>query len=167
MGFLKKEYVEGLGDVLRQLDVVKNSLRNKHLRKAMADVSRNVLWSARARTPKRRGILYRSLGRKVRVYRKSGVVVAVVGARVGFKEQVGVRKRDSRSGVKYPRHAGDPVFADPTKYLHLVELGTRRTQAAHMLRDAAAAARPMMTRRVVEAVNAALAEAASRRGGGR
>lgn len=158
MAFLQKEVVTGLDEVLSGLDGLKKSLRTKHLRKATNDIARNILWGAKARTPKRRGILYKSLGRKVKVY-KSGVLVAIVGARKEYRQQVGVRVKDSGPSAKYPKKAGDPIFANPTKYLHLVELGTSRGKAHHMLRDAARAARSMMRSRVVEAVEDALAEA--------
>lgn len=165
MATIEKEYVTGLQGVLSQLDGIKKSLRNKHLKRATNEISRAILWGARSRVPRRLGTLYKSLGRKVKVYRGSGVAVAVVGARKGYKEQVAVRVKDSRPGTKYPKKAGDAVYADPVKYLHLVELGTVRTKAHHALRGAAKAARPMMADAVRAAVGAALAEAAAKGGG--
>lgn len=137
MPFAVKARVEGVQDLIAQLDGLKKSLRNKILRKAVSNAGKTLLWAARARASgfKRTGLLYKSLGRKVKVY-PSGAVVAIVGARKGFKQVIGVRKRDSRPGTKYPKAAGDPIYADPTKYLHLVELGTRRSRAYEPLKQA-------------------------------
>lgn len=137
MGFNVKARVDGIADLMAQLDGLKKSVRNKILRKAVSNAGKTLLWAARARVAgfKRTGLLYKSLGRKVKVY-PSGAVVAIVGARKGFKQIIGVRKRDSRPGTKYPKAAGDPIYADPTKYLHLVELGTKRSRAYEPLKQA-------------------------------
>lgn len=68
---------------------------------------------AKPRIPKRFGNLRKSYGRKVKKY--GSKVVGLVGARKGFRVQIGVRVRG--------KHKGQPIFADPTKYDHLVEFG--------------------------------------------
>lgn len=119
--------VEGLEEVLKQLDEFPKKLRNKHLKKAVNDASKTVLQGAKARCPRESGLLRKSLGRKVKVYRHSGVVMGIVGARLGFKQEV------TRGKGKWKSMQ---VVSNPVKYLHLVELGTTRTQASHFLRDA-------------------------------
>lgn len=161
MPFVEKQYLEGLADVLRKLDELPKRLRNKHLKKAVGNAARTILWAAKARTPKRRGVLYKSLGRKVKLYRNSGVAVAIVGARTGFRQVVGTRVRDSRPGTKYPKKAGDPIYADPTKYLHLVELGTSRSAGVHMLRDAIAQNKAAIADEMRKALEDAVKEAAA------
>ena len=157
MAFKVKEHVTGLKEILQAMDDLPKNLRKKHLRKAMSDIAKKILWAAKARTPRGTGLLRKSLGRKIKVY-PSGVVVGIVGARRGFRQQVGERVKDSRPGTKYPKQAGDPIYVDPTKYLHLVELGTVRSKAAHMLRDALAEGRAMATARFRQALEDAVKE---------
>lgn len=141
MPYVEKEYLTGLEATVKAFDAFPKRLRNKHLRRGMNAVGKDLLWAAKARTPKRTGLLYKSLGRKSKTYRGGAVIVAIVGARKGFRKQVGVRVFDSRPGTRYPKKAGDPVYADPTKYLHLVNLGTARSRAYRVLQDALRQAR--------------------------
>jgi len=71
------------------------------------------------------GTLKKSLGYKVDS-KKSGFAKAVIGARRGYKRQVGV--------IKTGPNAGTPVMADPAKYLHLVEYGTRNAPATRFVK---------------------------------
>lgn len=155
--------VEGTEKIAAAFATLKASLQKKHLRKAMNAAGKDVLWAARSETPKRTGILYKSLGRKVKVY-KAGVVVAIVGARMGFRQAVGAYKRDSRPGTKYPHKAGEPRMVNPVKYLHLVELGAKRTQARRMLANALSRGRPAVQGYLEDAMQAAIAEAAAKGG---
>lgn len=136
MPYVEKEYLTGLEATLRAFGEMPKRLARKHLRRGVNAIGKDLLWAAKARTPKRTGLLYKSLGRKVKSYRSGAVVVAIVGARKGFRKQVGVRVKDSRPGTKYPKRKGDPIYADPTKYLHLVNLGTFRSRAYRMLQEA-------------------------------
>jgi hypothetical protein len=142
---------------------LKRSLQKKHLRKAMNAAGKQLLWAVRGRTPKRTGLLYKSLGRKVKTY-KSGIVVAIVGARVGFRKPVGVRQKPGVvRGV--PRKAGEPIFADPTKYLHLVEGGhSGGAQPKRILAGSLQALGPEVVKLVEAAMQAAIAEAAQKGG---
>lgn len=63
-----------------------------------------VLKDARRRCPRRDGLLAKSLGKKLKKYKRSGSAVVLVGPRKGFK--------DIQTG------------ADPVNYAHLVEFGT-------------------------------------------
>lgn len=125
-----------LTEALKALKDLPRKLKKKAIRQVANAGAKKLKWAARKLVPIRHGLLKKSLGQKVKVY-PSGVAVGMVGAREGFKQQVGVRKQDSRPGARYPKKAGDPVYANPTKYLHLVELGTRRgAKARHFLRRA-------------------------------
>lgn len=114
-------------DALRRLNGLKQGKRNAILRTAATKSARLVLASAKAnlrtRTKlqkklgiTRHGILLKSLGVKIASYEHT--VVALIGPRKGFKEQIGVRTRDGKHGKK-----GDPIYEDPTKIAHLVEYG--------------------------------------------
>lgn len=74
------------------------------------------------------GLLKKSLGQKVKTYAKSNTVVAIVGPRKGFRKRIGTITRG--------KNKGQPVYADPVKYAHLVELGTRHSSPKPFLRPA-------------------------------
>lgn len=114
--------IEGLADVLRALDGVGKKVRKKALRKAVTKAARTVLWAAKATVKKKTGLLRRSLGQRIKVYRESGAVVGIVGPRTGFKQEV------TRDGKK--------VLSNPTRYAHLVELGAGRPAAYPFLEPA-------------------------------
>ena len=70
----------------------------------------------------RTGALRRSIGVKMKTYRNSGAVVAIVGPRSkpSFKAQIPLRSR----------------VADPLRYAHLLERGTKFSKARPFLRPA-------------------------------
>ncbi len=125
---------EGSELILAAFQDLDKKVKKKYLKKAQGEVARLVLWAARARTPKRSGssiygsgTLYRSLGQKVKVW-SNGNVTAIVGARLGYDRQVGTRVRGKKKG--------EAIYVRPTKYLHLVELGTSHSRGVHMLQEA-------------------------------
>lgn len=122
MPFAIQARIEGVAEVLKALDGVDAKLRKKGVRAAVSKGGQVILSRARKTAPKQTGLLKKSLGKKVKVYRHSGNAVAVVGPRTGFR---GVVTRDGRQ-----------VTGDPTKYAHLVELGTVRAKAKPFLRPA-------------------------------
>jgi HK97 gp10 family phage protein len=89
---------------------------NKIVKKAMGEAGKIILKEAKGGIPRESGLLKKSMGRKVKVYRGSGAVVAIVGPRTGFVQIVDVK------GLGGIRHS---VLRDPTKYAHLVEGGTK------------------------------------------
>lgn len=115
--------IEGLGEVLARLDGVEKKTKKKILRKAVGQAGKILLKAAKQRAQKKSGLLRKSLGRKVKVYRNSGVAVAIVGPRTGYRQEV------SRDGRK-------PVMSDPIRYAHLVELGTSHSAAFPFLTPA-------------------------------
>ncbi len=66
------------------------------------------------------GLLRKAQGYKVKVY-GSGIGVSIGGTRSGFRKQIGVYIRGKKSG--------QPIYADPRKYAHLVINGIRRGTA--------------------------------------
>lgn len=165
MATIKAEF-EGLGNVLAQLRGIDERVRKTALRKVVnaATVRLNSDANARVPTRKPRGIpahwsytgkqLKRSMGRKVKQY--GGTAVGIVGARKGFRIQVGVLTRDGPLDSKRQGKKGDPVFVDPTKYLHLVLLGTGRSPGTNFLAAAKQSAAPDILAQSAAIVDAAI-----------
>ena len=107
MAFAIKGEITGLADVFRQLRNVDKKVRNRLLKKAIRAASKLVLTSAKAKVAVRTGLLRKSLGIKVKVYRKSGIVVGIVGPRTGYKG------------------SGKDPDENPTNIAHLVEKGRK------------------------------------------
>jgi HK97 gp10 family phage protein len=151
MPFQVKSSVTGVEEAIRALQDVDKKLRKKLLRKAVNEASKIVLRAAKGYAPVKTRLLRRSLGRKVKVYSGTGAVVAWVGPRMGFRETVGTRTRGKRKG--------DPVFANPVKYAHLVERGTKRSRAIPFLGPAGEstqdAARDAMRKILIEGLEKA------------
>lgn len=119
-----KVRIDGLQDVMKRLRAVDSKVQKKILRKALGKGSKIVLAEEKAQAPRETGLLRKSLGRKTKVYRHSGVVVVIVGPRTGMKQDV---RRHGRNKLRPAR------AADPTKYAHLAGPGRRQvfmTQAA-------------------------------------
>lgn len=111
MGFLAKAKIDGLDQVFARLAGMKRRVKNTILRKAMRRSAALVLKAAKTNlVAKDTGLLRKSLGSNVKAYRSNGVVVAIIGPRKGFRQQV-------------TRKDGASVMADPVKYAHLVEKG--------------------------------------------
>lgn len=149
-----EEVIEGADELIAALRRVAPALQKRYLKKAQNENGKQLLRLVKGRTPKRSGQLKRSLGRKVKVYRESGVVVALVGARQGFRIQGGIRTRG--------RKKGQPHFINPTKYLHLVELGTTHSQARRMINSSLAEMRSAIKANLTEAMQRALGAAAAK-----
>jgi hypothetical protein len=165
MGTIKAEFT-GMGNVLAQLRGIDERVRKKALRKVVSAASARLNSDAKARVPTRkpRGIpsnwsytgkqLKRAMGRKVKSY--GGTAVGIVGARKGYRIQVGVLTRDGPAGSKRQGKKGDPVFVDPVKYLHLVLLGTGHSPATNFLAAARDAAAPDILAQSAKIVDAAI-----------
>jgi HK97 gp10 family phage protein len=110
-GFRVKAELTGIKDLVGTLARLKKAVRNKLLRGAVGDGSKILLQAVKAKAPRESGLMRKSLGRRLKVYRNSGTVVGIVGPRTGFKREVSV---GGRAGGR-----------NPTKYAHLVEGGRR------------------------------------------
>lgn len=89
----------------RRIDAIDRRAGTKAVKAGINEITKAVLRDAKEMTPVRTGQLRKSLGRRIKVYRNSRVVVGIVGPRTGFKILVD----------------GKPV--NPAKYAHLVEYG--------------------------------------------
>lgn len=114
-----KVRIRGLEQTLRALDGVKRGVRNRVIRAAVNAASTPVLKEIKSRVPKETGLLRRSIGRKMWTAKRTGTVIAIIGPRRKFRQQV-IAKKGWRKGKI--RHS-DSTFSDPTKYAHLVEYG--------------------------------------------
>lgn len=114
-----KAKVDGLQEITRVLEELDGKLRKKVLRKAVSAAGSLMLKRAKQLAPAETKLLRKSLGRKVKVY-SSGVAVAIVGPRKGYRQQI-LRKKGKWRAAPPPPSG----YADPTKYGHLVELGTQ------------------------------------------
>ena len=88
----------------------------------------------------RGGLLRKALHYKVKQYRKGKIMVAIVGVRPGFRTQIGIMTRGSKPQTEMTRakvrKAGTPIFADPVKYIHLIDRGTRDAAAIPIIEPA-------------------------------
>lgn len=121
MAFKIKAEITGLEDLVKQLrDELPRRMQSKILKKAIGDGSKVILKAARQKVPKgETGLLKKSLGRRIKVYRLSGKVIAMVGPRTGFKKTKAGRVR-TKLGEEF-----SSAQVDPSKYAHLVEKGTK------------------------------------------
>lgn len=103
-------------DLLASIEGLKKAVRTRVLKAAVTAGCRVIRKRAKAGAARESGLLAKSLGQKVTVDRRSGVVIGKVGPREGFRQDV------TRSRGKWL-----PVTAlsDPIKYAHLVEFGTK------------------------------------------
>ena len=101
---------------------------NKILRKAVTEASRIVKTAVKgnADATQRFGFLAKSIGVKVKTYK--GVAVAVVGPRSKWSKTKGVYVKG--------KHKGEAKMFKPSKYAHLIEKGTKRSQAHPFLKPA-------------------------------
>jgi HK97 gp10 family phage protein len=143
--------VTGLDEVLGRMRGLAAKVQKKVAKDAVGKAGQIILWDAKGRVRKVSGLLRKSLGRKVKVYRNTGVATAVVGPRRGFKVVLGVRVRGKAAGKTY--------HADPTHYSHLVEKGTNRSQAFPFLGAALEASRGACEKAMADTIMAAVQEA--------
>ncbi len=111
MSFKLNSNLQGVNEMLAKLTGIDRKMRKKVARKAVAQGSTVLLRAMKPDTPEATGLMKRSLGKKVVTIKRSGVVVAFVRPRPG-------------QGAMALRN-GHPVYSDPAKYGHLVELGTK------------------------------------------
>jgi len=113
--------VELIGDkkLRRKLQQLAGGAQRRIVRPAVSKALTPINRAAKRRCPVETGLLKRSIGKKVKAYKWSGTVWGGVGPRVGYKKQM-----------------PDGSWRNPTKYAHLVELGTVGLAARPFLRPA-------------------------------
>jgi HK97 gp10 family phage protein len=88
-----------------KLDAIGKNAGTKAIRGGINELTKTVLAEAKANVPVRTGQLRKSLGRKVKTYRESKIVVGIVGPRKGFRVII------------------NGAAVNPSNYAHLVEFG--------------------------------------------
>ncbi|MCP4617177.1 MAG: hypothetical protein GY844_12190 [Bradyrhizobium sp.] len=137
--------LEGHGRLLRKLRRLPQTVQRRVMRPAVSKALTPVNRDAKRRAPRATGLLKKSIGKKVKVYRHSGTVWGAVGVRRGYK----ARMPDGR-------------YRDPDKYAHLVELGTQHSPAQPFLRPAMDANRERALAILADTVRAGLAKEAAK-----
>lgn len=181
---IRVQYSVDISRPLRQMSVLKVAVRNKVLRKAITKASQAMTKLAKRLVPVRKrsdrglvddyrgGLLKKSIGYKVKIYRTTGNAVAIVGPRSGFRKAIGITKRSGRPGKlnldspkrrkrRDPRPVGTTIYADPVNYAHLVEYGTRHSAAQPFLRPTAKLGAHTLARALHDGVGEAIAKAAA------
>jgi hypothetical protein len=131
MAFAVKAELHGLEKALASLARVRKGARGKIQRKALTPAVKHVSRLARVYAPAESGLLRRSLGTRVQVYRRSGAAVGLVGPRSGFRQtragrvRTALGKRILKGVTLGGRKNAVNQIRNPTKYAHLVELGRK------------------------------------------
>src|SRR6185369_7962783 len=117
--------IDGLGEVLGKLRSLRDSMQRRVLRTAVTKAARVAAKAAKAKAPKDSGLLKKSIGSKVVTYPATNTVVAIIGPRKGFKQQV--------TG----KVSGQTRTEDPALIGHLLEFGRKavRVKSKKVLSD--------------------------------
>lgn len=110
-------------DLLRKLDALSARMRGTILRKAITKAGQVVHRAEKSGVAVDEGWLKKSLGTKVKIYRKGGVAVVMIGPRTGFTTS-GRGKKKRKVQTKLGEQL-DAAGRKPTNYAHLVEKGTK------------------------------------------
>lgn len=131
MKITSKIQIDGMDDLFARLRNLRQSIQNKHMRRAVTKSARVVAAAVSARAPVESGALKKSIGYRVYTMKTGKGVGAVIGPKRDFKVQVGqaaTRTRAVRLRIlsKKQLAAGATGAARcPAKYAHLVEFGHR------------------------------------------
>jgi len=130
MPFAVKVELRGLQGVRRRLEAISVRLRKDILKKATAAGAQILAKEVKAKAPSQTGLLRKSIGYKVRIYRGGEKIVAVVGPRTGFKAlvvhaggEVALQKTKKGARLTWDVPGSTLSWRNPTQYAHLVELG--------------------------------------------
>ena len=110
--------LEGVQQLLKNLEQFSQTIQRRIVRKAVSAGSTPMLQAVKAAAPRETGLLKKSIGRKVKTYRNSGVVLVIIGPRSGFRTVIDDKPRN------------------PLMYAHLVEFGTSKAPAKPFMRPA-------------------------------
>lgn len=153
--------LEGLEGVKRRLAAVSRSVRGKVVRKALSKTVKPLTRAAKARANRKtkwsHGWLAKSMGDKVSTSRGKGITTGIVGPRSGFSRSRKRGKTLSAFGKKLKKAGTKAV---PTRYAHLVELGTSRSRAFPFIQPAWRAGKAQAVHTLVTEIKTGLAQAA-------
>ena len=129
--------IQGTEALAQRLLAIGDRVYRRAARRAVTKACRIVAAAAKARAPRRTGLLRTSIGQKVVTYVAKNVVVGIVGPRRGYRRAIAVKtsKRGVARLVALKKGVAGRRYADPTKYSHLVEFGTVHSAATHFLRQ--------------------------------
>ena len=105
-------FIQGDKALIRKLERLKGAVRRRIVIGAVSKALTPAVKAARRAAPVKTGLLKASIGKKTKRYRRSGTVVGLVGARIGFDEVVDGKK------------------VDPANYGKVVEFHTRFLRTA-------------------------------------
>ena len=112
--------IEGEKKLLRRLGMLADSFQVKAIRTAMRNGAKPVRKAMRDRAPVDRGLLKLAIATKLVVYKQSQTAVGIVGPRYGVK---------GKKAEKIMAEMGESK-AEPAKYMHLVDQGTKPRELA-------------------------------------
>jgi len=115
---MSKVKIDGLDEINKKLKNLDDKVARKIIKKGINDGTKIVLKEMKSLVPIRTGLLRKSLGRKVKAYRKSKLILGLIGPRMGFVRVINGKK------------------VDPTNYAHLVEFGHGRVKPKPFVRPA-------------------------------
>lgn len=115
-----------IGAASKKLEKIGQKILGKTLRKAVNAAASQVLKAAKSSVPVQSGLLKKSLGKKVRLYKGGTVAVALIGPRTGFKKIVVIAAgkgavASTKKGQKLLAQGGRTYTRNPARYAHLVE----------------------------------------------
>lgn len=108
--------LEGLDRLQRFFQKLPAKVQQDSLRKAATFATTPLLRATKQEAPRETGALRESLVKKVKLYRNSGTIMAMIGVEKGFVRFYG-SFREQAKGKRSIRQI-------PGKYLHLVEFGS-------------------------------------------
>jgi HK97 gp10 family phage protein len=131
--------------LMKKLAKLKAGAQRRVVRKAVTAMLSPVVKAAKAAAPKETGLLRKSIGKKTVTYARKNTVVGIVGP---------------RSSVVGTGPDGGKRW--PVKYAHLVEYGTRHSEAQSFLRAALTATRDRVRSIFADKVASGLKQEAKR-----
>jgi HK97 gp10 family phage protein len=158
--------LQGLQPLLKRMEELDRKVAKKAVRDAVRAGAKVLLDEAKAHVPiyrPRSGedpiqpkVLKKSLGVKVKTYRK-GTIVAVMGPRTGFKTSL-LNNQRVRQATKFSRaigqsRSGKTRYQNPTQYAHLAGPGRKET----FMEEALAAGQHRAQAAIISILEAAIA----------
>lgn len=141
-----KTAIIGDAQVLGRLANLNRQLRSKIVRSAINEGTKAPYRAMKANAKSVSRTVSKSIGRKVKVYRNSGVAVGIVGPRKGFARDVTLK-------------GGRVKRIDPTRIAHLLEKGTRHSRAFPFARPAADTTKAESTNAVISTLQSGVEQA--------
>jgi HK97 gp10 family phage protein len=122
----------GAKEAIEKLKTIPQGLQRKHMRIALNAAGGTLKQTAISLAPIRSGLMRQAMAVKV-TQKKNGDWYVVVGAKRGMKRAIRVtragktraRSKRATSNLRFIPHGLQTQFADPARYIHLAEKGTK------------------------------------------